>query len=152
MIEYIKHAPHLLSGGQKQRVAIAGIIAMKPQCIVLDEPTSMLDPKGRQEIISTVEHLNKDEGITIVLITHFMEEAANADRVIVLDDGKIVADDIPKNVFKNANMLKNIGLDVPLTTDLVLRLKNKGFNVDTNVISIEEAANSIIDALHSEGK
>lgn len=152
MLDYINSAPHLLSGGQKQRIAIAGIIAMKPECIVFDEPTSMLDPKGRNEIISTIERLNREEGITVILITHFMEEAANADRVVVINDGEIVADDIPKKVFKNADMLKNIGLDVPLTTELMIELKQNGFKIDTDVISIEEAANSIIDALHSEGK
>ncbi len=151
MSEFINHSPHHLSGGQKQRVAIAGVLAMKSECIVFDEPTSMLDPQGRGEIISTIERLNREDGITVVLITHFMEEAANADRVIVIDDGKIVADDIPKNVFKNAPFLKRIGLDVPKTTDLVLRLKEKGVNLDLNVISVEEAAESIYKAFHSEG-
>ncbi len=151
MSEFIYHSPHHLSGGQKQRVAIAGVLAMKSECIVFDEPTSMLDPQGRGEIISTIERLNREDGITVVLITHFMEEAANADRVIVIDDGKIVADDIPKNVFKNAPFLKRIGLDVPKTTDLVLRLKEKGVNLDLNVISVEEAAESIYKAFHSEG-
>ena len=151
MEEFIHNSPHHLSGGQKQRVAIAGVIAMKSECIVFDEPTSMLDPQGRREIISTIEKLNKDDGITVILITHFMEEAANSDRVIVINDGKIVADDTPKNVFKDADFLKNIGLDVPKTTDLVLHLKEQGIDVDLNVISIEEAADSIYKALHSEG-
>ncbi|MBO4468469.1 MAG: energy-coupling factor transporter ATPase [Clostridia bacterium] len=152
MIDFIKRSPHLLSGGQKQRVAIAGVIAMKPECIVFDEPTSMLDPQGRVEIISTIEKLNKEDGMTVVLITHFMEEAANSDRVIVINDGKIVADDKPKNVFKNAGYLKEIGLDVPITTDLILKLRKNIIDVDTDVISIEEAADSIFKAFHSEGK
>lgn len=152
MQEFSKKSPHLLSGGQKQRVAIAGIIAMKPDCIVLDEPTSMLDPKGRQEIISTVEKLNKGNGITIILITHFMEEAVNADRVLVMDNGKIVSEGTPKEVFKNAQLLKNIGLDVPQTTELILSLNNNGFDINSDVISIEEAADLICNALLSEGK
>ncbi len=151
MYDYAKKSLHHLSGGQKQRVAIAGIIAMEPECIVLDEPTAMLDPKGRKEIISTILRLNKEKGITIILITHFMEEAESADRVVVMDSGKIVADDTPKNVFNKADMLKNVGLDVPQTTELLLELKNNGFCVDTQVISIEEAADEIIKALHSEG-
>ncbi|MCQ2455277.1 MAG: energy-coupling factor transporter ATPase [Clostridia bacterium] len=151
MYDYRKKSPHHLSGGQKQRIAIAGIIAMEPECIVLDEPTAMLDPKGRKEIIDTIERLNREKGITIILITHFMEEAQNADRVIVMDNGKIVADDIPANIFKNAEMLKSVGLDVPQTTDLLIRLNNSGLAVDTNAISIEEAAEKIATALHSEG-
>ena len=119
MYEFRNSTPHRLSGGQKQRVAIAGIIAMKPDCIVLDEPTAMLDPKGRAEIISTIKKLNKENDITIVLITHFMEEAVNADRVIVLDDGKIVADSTPKEIFSNIGLLKKVGLDVPQTTELL---------------------------------
>lgn len=151
MYDFRKKAPHHLSGGQKQRIAIAGIIAMEPECIVLDEPTAMLDPKGRKEIISTIEKLNKEKGITVVLITHFMEEAENADRVVVLDNGKIIADGTPKEVFCNAELLKNTGLDVPHTTDLLLKLNQNGFNLKTDIISIEEAAESIARALHSEG-
>ena len=142
--------PHRLSGGQKQRVAIAGIIAMKPDCIVLDEPTAMLDPKGRSEIISTIKKLNKENGITIVLITHFMEEAVDADRVIVLDDGKIVADSTPKDIFSSIKLLKDVGLDVPQTTELLYRLKQGGMNISTDVISIEESAQKIYDAIHLE--
>ncbi|MBR3300911.1 MAG: energy-coupling factor transporter ATPase [Clostridia bacterium] len=151
MSQFIKHAPHHLSGGQKQRIASAGVIAMKPECIVFDEPTSMLDPQGRSEIIYTIEKLNHEDGLTVVLITHFMEEAENADRVIVINDGKIVADDKPRKVFEKADYLKEIGLDVPKTTEFLIQLKSSGFNVDTNVISIEEAADSLFKALHSEG-
>ncbi len=150
MYEFRKSTPHHLSGGQKQRIAIAGIIAMKPECIVLDEPTAMLDPKGRAEIMWAVERLNRENGITVVLITHFMEEAQNADRVIVMDDGKIIADSTPKDVFSNVEQLKNVGLDVPQTTELLYRLKKGGMNISTDVISIEEAADKIYNALHLE--
>ena len=150
MYDYRKSTPHRLSGGQKQRIAIAGIIAMIPECIVLDEPTAMLDPKGRAEIISTIKKLNRENGITIVLITHFMEEAVDADRVIVMDDGKIVADSTPKNIFSNIKLLKEVGLDVPQTTELLYNLKLNGINVSTDVISIEESAQKIYDAIHLE--
>ena len=152
MYEHRKETPHHLSGGQKQRIAIAGIIAMRPECIVLDEPTAMLDPKGRREIISTVEKLNRENGITIVLITHFMEEAQNADRVMVMDDGKISADGAPKTVFGEIEALKNAGLDVPQTTELLYRLKKDGADICTDAISVEETADIISDALRSEGK
>lgn len=150
MYEFRKSTPHRLSGGQKQRIAIAGIIAMKPDCIVLDEPTAMLDPKGRAEIISTIKKLNREKGITIVLITHFMEEAVDADRVIVMDSGKIVADSTPKDIFSNIKLLKEVGLDVPQTTELLYRLKSGGMNITTDVISIEESAQKIYDAIHLE--
>lgn len=150
MYDYRNSTPHRLSGGQKQRVAIAGIIAMKPECIVLDEPTAMLDPKGRAEIIETIKKLNKQNGITIVLITHFMEEAVDADRVVVLDDGEIVADSTPKEIFSNIKLLKDVGLDVPQTTELLYRLKLGGMNISTDVISIEESAKKIYDAIHLE--
>ena len=150
MYEFRKSTPHRLSGGQKQRIAIAGIIAMKPDCIVLDEPTAMLDPKGRSEIVSTIKKLNQQNGITIVLITHFMEEAVDADRVIVMDGGKIVADSTPKNIFSNLKLLKEVGLDVPQTTELLYRLKSGGMNISTDVISIEESAQKIYDAIHLE--
>ena len=152
MYDYRNSAPHRLSGGQKQRVAIAGIIAMKPECIVLDEPTAMLDPKGRAEIISTLHCLNKENGITIVLITHFMEEAEKADRVLVMNDGEIIADATAKEIFSNVDKLKSVGLDVPQTTELLDTLKNSGFDIKTDVISIEEAADEIIKALHLEEK
>ena len=150
MYEFRNSTPHRLSGGQKQRVAIAGIIAMKPDCIVLDEPTAMLDPKGRAEIISTIKKLNREYGITIVLITHFMEEAVDADRVIVMDNGNIVADSTPKNIFNNIALLKQVGLDVPQTTELLFRLKQGGMNITTDVISIEESAKKIYNAIHLE--
>ncbi len=152
MLQFKKSTPHRLSGGQKQRIAIAGIIAMEPECLVLDEPTAMLDPKGRAEIISTLHRLNRENGITVVLITHYMEEAQNADRVIVMNDGKIIADDKPKVIFSDVESLKRVGLDVPQTAELLYNLKKNGFNVDTHAISIKEAAEQIFAALHSEGK
>jgi len=152
MYEERKSTPHRLSGGQKQRVAIAGIIAMEPECIVLDEPTAMLDPKGRAEIVSTLTKLNREKGITVILITHYMEEAENADRVIVMNDGEIIEDDIPSEIFKNVERLKAVGLDVPQTTELLYRLQKEGFNVNTNIISIEETAKEIESAFHLEEK
>ena len=150
MYEFRESTPHRLSGGQKQRIAIAGIIAMEPRCIVLDEPTAMLDPKGRAEIISTIERLNKEKGITVILITHFMEEAENADRVVVMNKGSIIADATPEIIFNDISMLKSVGLDVPQTTELLYRLKQNGMNINTDVISIEETADEIFKALHSE--
>lgn len=152
MWEFRKSTPHHLSGGQKQRIAIAGIIAMQPECLVLDEPTAMLDPKGRAEIISTLHRLNQDKGITVLLITHYMEEAENADRVIVMNDGEIIADDKPKVIFSDVERLKKVGLDVPQTAELLYNLKKNGFAVDTHALSIKEAAEQIISALHSEEK
>ena len=152
MWEFRKSTPHHLSGGQKQRIAIAGIIAMQPECLVLDEPTAMLDPKGRAEIMSTLHRLNQDKGITVVLITHYMEEAENADRVIVMNDGEIIADDKPKVIFSDVERLKKVGLDVPQTAELLYNLKKNGFAVDTHALSIKEAAEQIISALHSEEK
>lgn len=152
MWEFRKSTPHHLSGGQKQRIAIAGIIAMQPECLVLDEPTAMLDPKGRAEIILTLHRLNQDKGITVVLITHYMEEAENADRVIVMNDGEIIADDKPKVIFSDVERLKKVGLDVPQTAELLYNLKKNGFAVDTHALSIKEAAEQIISALHSEEK
>lgn len=150
MYEFRESTPHRLSGGQKQRIAIAGIIAMSPECLVLDEPTAMLDPKGRAEIINTLLKLNREKGITIVLITHYMEEAENADRVIVMNDGEIIDDGTPKEIFKNVEKLKQVGLDVPQATELLYELSKNGFRVKTNIISIEEAANEIKQALHLE--
>ena len=147
MYEYRKATPHRLSGGQKQRVAIAGIIAMEPECIVLDEPTAMLDPKGRAEIVDTLIKLNKEKGITVILITHYMEEAEKADRVIVMNDGKIIDDGIPAEIFKNVELLKSVGLDVPQTTELLYALQKEGFDVNTNFISIQETAEEIYRAL-----
>ncbi|CDZ24556.1 Energy-coupling factor transporter ATP-binding protein EcfA 2 [[Clostridium] cellulosi] len=143
MYEYRNHAPHQLSGGQKQRVAIAGIIAMKPKCIVLDEPTAMLDPRGRREVIETIMKLNRDEKITIVLITHFMDEAVRADRVVVIDHGNILLDGAPRSVFSNVAMLKSIGLDVPQAAELLYELNKSGEKLPLDVLTAEEC----IDAL-----
>lgn len=150
MYDFRESTPHRLSGGQKQRIAIAGIMAMEPECLVLDEPTAMLDPKGRAEIISTLHRLNSEKGITVVLITHYMEEAENADRVIVMNDGKIIADDVPKVIFSDVKTLKSVGLDVPQTAELLYSLKENGFSVDTHALSVKEAAAEIIKAMRSE--
>jgi len=150
MYEFRKSTPHRLSGGQKQRIAIAGIIAMEPECLVLDEPTAMLDPKGRAEIIETLKRLNSEKGITVVLITHFMEEAESADRVIVMNDGEIIDDGTPKEIFKKVEKLKQVGLDVPQTTELLYRLQKNGFDISTDVISIEDTALKISAVLNSE--
>ncbi len=150
MYEYKDHAPHKLSGGQKQRVAIAGIIAMEPMCIVLDEPTSMLDPKGRQEVIDTIYKLNKEKNITIILITHYMEEAENADRVMVMDKGKVVLDGTPSEIFTRVEEIKKTGLDVPQTTELLYLLKKNGIPVSDGVISVEECVNEIESFLRRE--
>ena len=150
MEEYANYTPHRLSGGQKQRIAIAGIIAMEPECLVLDEPTAMLDPKGRREIISTLHKLNKEKGITVILITHYMEEAENADRVLVMNDGEIIKDATPKEVFMDVELLKSVGLDVPQTTELLYNLQKSGFGVNTNVISIIDTAKEIAKALRKE--
>lgn len=147
MYEYREHAPSQLSGGQKQRVAIAGIIAMRPDCIVLDEPTAMLDPSGRREVMNTIHMLNQEYGITIVLITHYMEEAAQANRVVVMDDGKVVLDNTPKEVFSHVETLKKIGLDVPQVTELAYRLKQAGCPVDVHMISEEECVASLTKLL-----
>ena len=147
MYEYREHSPHQLSGGQKQRIAIAGIIAMRPDCIVLDEPTAMLDPKGRQEVLRTIRKLNHDFGITAVLITHYMEEAAQADRIVVMDNGEILMDDIPKNVFSNVELMKRIGLDVPQVTELMYLLGQSGLPSDTHIISEEECADALFSLL-----
>ena len=147
MYEYREHAPSQLSGGQKQRVAIAGIIAMRPDCIVLDEPTAMLDPSGRREVMNTIHMLNQEYGITIVLITHYMEEAAQANRVVVMDDGKVVLDNTPKEVFSHVETLKKIGLDVPQVTELAYRLRQAGCPVDVHMISEEECVASLTKLL-----
>ncbi len=143
MYEFRDSTPHHLSGGQKQRIAIAGMIAMRPECLILDEPTAMLDPKGRAEIVDTILRLNKENGMTVVLITHYMEEAEKADRVLVMNDGKFIADGTPKEIFKNVSMLKSVGLDVPQTTELLYELNNNGIKVPTDVLSIEETAEVI---------
>lgn len=138
MYEYRKHAPHLLSGGQKQRVAIAGILAMRPACIIFDEPTAMLDPSGRREVMDTVMELNNDFGITVVYITHYMEEAVHADRIVIIEEGKIVADDTPVNVFSEVEKVKGIGLDVPQVTEVAYLLRQGGLDVDTHILTNEE--------------
>ena len=150
MYEFRNSTPHHLSGGQKQRVAIAGIIALQPECLVLDEPTAMLDPKGRAEIINTVLHLNKEQGITVVLITHYMEEAQYADRVLVMNDGEFIVDGTPKEIFKNVAMLKEVGLDVPQTTELLYALNQNDMAVPTDVLSIEETADVILNYLKEQ--
>ena len=143
MFEFRKHAPHLLSGGQKQRVAIAGIIAMRPKIIILDEPTAMLDPSGREEVMKTIRQLNKEYNITIVHITHFMEEAVQGDRIVVMEEGKIIIDDTPRNVFKNVELLKSIGLDVPQVTELAHELIKEGIPLNEGILNIEEMVEAI---------
>ena len=143
MSEYKKHAPHLLSGGQKQRIAIAGILAMKPKCIVFDEPTAMLDPSGRKDVMKNIKELNKKYGITIVLITHYMDEAAEADRVIVMDKGKAIIEGIPRDVFAEVETMKKIGLDVPQVTELCFELKKCGINIDTKILNVNEMVSAI---------
>ncbi len=147
MYEYRMHSPHQLSGGQKQRVAIAGIIAMRPECIVLDEPTAMLDPIGRREVLKTVKRLNREYGITIILITHYMEEAAMCGRVIVMDKGKVLLDDVPKEVFSRVELLKSVGLDVPQVTELVYELNKYGLGLDPHIITEEECTEALIKLL-----
>lgn len=149
MYEYREHAPHKLSGGQKQRVAIAGILAMQPDCILLDEPTAMLDPKGRREVLKTVKELNENKGVTIVLITHYMDEAAQADRVVVMDNGKIVMDDKPKKVFSKVDEIKSLGLDVPQVTELVHSLNSDGFQLDGEIITEDECVEALYELLKS---
>ena len=143
MSEYREHAPHLLSGGQKQRIAIAGVIAMQPRCIVLDEPTAMLDPQGRAEVLSTIETLNREKGITVVLITHHMTEAVRAERVIVLHEGGVLADGTPKEVFPQVELLQNAGLDVPATTRLLYELNRQGASLPLDALSTEECAQAL---------
>ncbi|MBQ4565909.1 MAG: energy-coupling factor transporter ATPase [Oscillospiraceae bacterium] len=143
MYEFRMHAPHLLSGGQKQRIAIAGVIAMRPKCIVLDEPTAMLDPHGREEVISTIERLNRESGITVVLITHHMTEACRADRVIVMQEGKILTDGSPKEVFSQVELLKSADLTVPATTALLYELNKAGCELPLDALSTEECAQAL---------
>ena len=140
MSECVQHAPHLLSGGQKQRIAIAGVIAMQPKCIVLDEPTAMLDPRGRKEVVDTVSRLNKEKGITVVIITHHMDEAAQADRVVVLHKGKVKADGTPKEVFSQVELLHDIGLAAPETVELCWELNKQGFDLPLDGLDVTECA------------
>jgi energy-coupling factor transport system ATP-binding protein len=143
MTQFVKHAPHLLSGGQKQRIAIAGVLAMKPECIVLDEATAMLDPIGRREVLAAVEKLNREQGITVVLITHHMNEAEEADRVIVMNDGLVVMDGKPREVFTRKKELEDIGLAVPDTVSLLFSLREAGMDVPVDAITVEECADAI---------
>ena len=147
MYEFREHAPHLLSGGQKQRVAIAGIIAMEPKCIILDEPTAMLDPRGRREVMETVLRLNREKNITVVLITHHMDEAAMAQRVVVMHRGQIAADGSPKEVFSQVELLHSLGLAAPETVELCHRLNQEGFNLPLNQLSTEECVQILYDRL-----
>ena len=144
MYEFRLSEPHKLSGGQKQRVAIAGIIAMQPQCIVLDEPTSMLDPRGRKEVMDTVKLLNEKYGITVIFITHYMDEAAKADRVIVMDKGKIILDSDPREVFSHIDTLKKVGLDVPESTYLARELRNVGIDIKGDILTVDELLDEIL--------
>lgn len=138
MYDYREHAPHQLSGGQKQRIAIAGVIAMRPDCIVMDEPTAMLDPKGRREVLQTIQELNRSSHTTVVLITHFMDEAVQAGRVVVVDDGKILLDAPPKEVFSKVELLKSVGLDVPQAAELAFELKQSGIPMPDGILTEEE--------------
>ena len=147
MYEYRKHSPSLLSGGQKQRIAIAGVIAMEPRCIVLDEPTAMLDPRGRQEVIQTIERLNKEKGITVVLITHHMDEAARCQRIVVLDKGKIAADGEPGEVFSQVELLHSIGLAAPDTVELCCELNKRGWHLPLDKLDPEECAQVLYEQL-----
>ena len=148
MYEFVTHAPHLLSGGQKQRIAIAGVIAMEPECIVLDEATAMLDPVGRREVLTTIHRLNKEKGITVILITHHMNEAEEADRIIVMDDGKVAMDGTPKEIFTRVGELRTMGLTTPDTVDLLDRLRSHGVSVPLDALTVEECADAIAAALN----
>lgn len=143
MYEYKRYAPHLLSGGQKQRIAIAGVLAMNPKCIIFDEPTAMLDPSGRKEVMDTINDLNKNYGITIILITHYMDEAAEADRILVIDDGNIVMDGTPRKVFSQVELVKKLGLDVPQVTELAYELRKSGVNITNEILNVNEMVNAI---------
>ena len=147
MYEFREHAPHLLSGGQKQRVAIAGVLAMAPRCIVLDEPTAMLDPVGRREVMDTIKKLNRTAGVTVVLITHHMDEAAQADRLVVMSKGQVVADGTPKEVFSHVEALKSVGLTVPETVELCWTLRRDGLDLPLDALSDEECARALCDLL-----
>ena len=146
MSEFVRHAPHLLSGGQKQRIAIAGVLAMEPECVVLDEATAMLDPVGRREVLETVHRLNREKGITVVLITHHMNEAEQADRVVVMDDGHLVMDGTPAEVFTQVEALRSMGLTVPDTVDLLDRLRRDGMDVPLTALTVEDCADAIAAA------
>jgi len=146
MTEYMHQPPHFLSGGQKQRIAIAGVLAMKPSCIVLDEPTAMLDPIGRRDVMETVLRLNREEGITVILITHYMEEAVLAGRVVVMEEGRIVLDDTPKQVFRQIDRLKALGLDVPQVTELSHLLREKGLEIPDDILTVQEMVDVLLES------
>lgn len=151
MTKFAQHAPHMLSGGQKQRIAIAGVLAMKPDILVMDEPTAMLDPVGRQEIMNTVKKLNQEENITVIMITHFMEEAARADRIVVMDHGEAVMEGTPKEIFSQVEKLKRIGLDVPQTTELLHSMKKSGIELRDDLLTIDECVNEIMSVFKAKG-
>ncbi len=148
MTKYAKHEPHRLSGGQKQRIAIAGIIAMKPECMIFDESTAMLDPIGRRDVVKTIEKLNREEGKTVLTITHYMDEAVRADRVVVINDGKIILDGSPEKIFAQSQILRSAGLDIPQCSELLLRLRKKGIKLDGDINTPEQCAETIIKALN----
>lgn len=143
MSEYKRHAPHLLSGGQKQRIAIAGILAMQPKCIIFDEPTAMLDPSGRKEVMRTIKELNEKHGITVVLITHYMDEAAQADRIVVIDGGHLMMEGTPREIFPQVEHMKKIGLDVPQVTELAHELKKAGLDINEKILNVDEMVNEL---------
>ncbi len=147
MYEYRLHAPHLLSGGQKQRVAIAGVLAMQPRCVVLDEPTAMLDPVGRREVVATVTRLCREKGMTVMLITHHMAECIGADRLIVMSEGRIVADGTPREVFSRVELLRSEGLAVPATTELIYELRRDGFELPLDALTVDECADAVMAAI-----
>ncbi len=149
MSKYARHAPHRLSGGQKQRVAIAGVIAMQPRCIVMDEPTAMLDPVGREEVLKTIRRLNREQHTTVVLITHHMDEAAMADRLVVMDHGEVIADGTPRTVFQKVELLRSVGLTVPDTVELLYELRQAGLDLPLDALSVEECAQAICGCLRS---
>ena len=151
MYEYRKHAPHLLSGGQKQRIAIAGVLAMRPKCIVFDEPTAMLDPRGREQILKIMKELRDNHGVTIILITHHMDEAIDADRLIVMSDGDILMDGTPREVFRDIDTLRKTGLDIPETAVLLHDLRNDGFDLPVDALSVDECAEAIFDVIQKQG-
>jgi len=149
MYEYRLHSPAQLSGGQKQRIAIAGIIAMQPKCIILDEPTAMLDPQGRREVLATIQRMNREQGVTIVLITHYMDEAAQCDRVVVIDKGSIVMDGTPREVFSQVERIKAIGLDVPQAAELAYKLREAGCDIPEGILTEEECAEALLSLMRN---
>ena len=150
MREFARHAPHLLSGGQKQRIAIAGVLAMRPKVLVLDEPTAMLDPKGRAEVVKTVKRLNRETGMTVILITHHMDEAAEADRVLVMDHGRIIMDGTPRDIFSRVDEVRAVSLTVPQTVDLLYRLRGTGADVPIDALTVDECADALIQYLEGQ--